>query len=99
MNRPVEAELIYNWNLRGRRGNLAPQVTFYDETLRDGIQGPSISDPSIEAKLRILELEEELGINNIDLGLPGAGPRAVEDVTALVRGTGLDAKIEAATDV
>jgi 2-isopropylmalate synthase len=85
MNRPVEADLIYNWNLRGRRGNLAPQVTFYDETLRDGIQGPSISDPSIEAKLRILELEEALGINNIDLGLPGAGPRAVEDVTALAK--------------
>ena len=69
MSRLGEADLIYNWNLRGRRGNLAPQVTFLDETLRDGIQGPSISDPSIEAKLRILELEEELGIDSIDLGL------------------------------
>jgi 2-isopropylmalate synthase len=85
MKRPVEADLIYNWNLRGRRGQLAPQVRFYDETLRDGIQGPSISDPSIEAKLRILELEEELGIDSIDLGLPGAGARAVADVTALAQ--------------
>ena len=85
MKGPVEADLIYNWNLRGRRGQLAPKVSFYDETLRDGIQGPSISDPSIEDKLRILELEEELGINNIDLGLPGAGARAVADVTALAQ--------------
>ncbi|MEE2789804.1 MAG: LeuA family protein [Myxococcota bacterium] len=80
-----EANLIYNWNLKGRRGRLAPSVLFYDETLRDGIQGPSISDPNIEDKIRILELEEELGIDCTDLGLPGAGPRAVEDVTALAR--------------
>ena len=53
--------------------------------MRDGIQGPSISDPSIEDKIRILELEEELGIDCTDLGLPGAGARAVEDVTALAR--------------
>ncbi|MCA9539514.1 MAG: 2-isopropylmalate synthase [Myxococcales bacterium] len=83
--RPVEAELIYNWNLKGRRGAVAPEVQFYDETLRDGIQGPSISDPPIGVKLRILEQEEALGIHAIDLGLPGAGPRAVEDVTALAR--------------
>ena len=83
MNTPDEASLIYNWNLRGRRGRLAPSVEFFDETLRDGIQGPSISDPCIEDKIRILELAEELGIHSADIGLPGAGPRAVEDVTAL----------------
>jgi 2-isopropylmalate synthase len=85
MRRPSEANLIYNWNLKGRRSSLAPDVTFFDETLRDGIQGPSISDPSIEAKLKILELEEALGIDSLDLGLPGAGPRAVADVTALAQ--------------
>ncbi len=79
----TEANLIYNWNLKGRRAALAPDITFYDETLRDGIQGPSISDPPIEAKLRILELEEKLGIHCMNLGLPGAGPRAVADVSAL----------------
>ncbi len=83
MKRSEENRLIYNWNLKGRRGKLAPSVSFYDETLRDGIQGPSISDPPIDAKLRILELEEQLGIDYIDLGLPGAGPRAVDDVTQL----------------
>jgi len=85
MKRPSEANLIYNWNLKGRRASLAPGIRFYDETLRDGIQGPSISDPSIESKLKILELEESLGIDCINLGLPGAGPRAVADVEALAR--------------
>ncbi len=84
MNRSEENRLIYNWNLKGRRGKLASGVTFFDETLRDGIQGPSISDPPIEAKLRILELEEQLGIDYADIGLPGAGPRAVDDVTQIV---------------
>ncbi|MCB9539415.1 MAG: 2-isopropylmalate synthase [Myxococcales bacterium] len=79
-------QLVYDWNTVRRRAPVAREgLKFYDETLRDGIQGPSIQDPSIEAKLRILELEESLGIDCIDLGLPGAGPRAVEDVTRLAR--------------
>ena len=80
-----EANLIYNWNLKGRRAALAPEIMFFDETLRDGIQGPSISDPEIEQKLRIVELEEMLGIHSLDVGLPGAGPRAVSDVSAVVK--------------
>jgi 2-isopropylmalate synthase len=51
--------------------------------LRDGIQGPSVRDPDIEHKLRFLHLADELGVGSIDLGLPGAGPRAVADVTRL----------------
>ena len=87
MKGTIENQLIYNWNLKGRRAALAPDLQFFDETLRDGIQGPSISDPDIESKLRILELAEALGIDAIDLGLPGAGQRAVEDVQALVQHT------------
>ena len=56
-----------------------------DETLRDGLQSPSVRDPSIEQKIEILQLMEALGINTLDLGLPGAGARAVEHVTALAR--------------
>ncbi|MGC6418725.1 MAG: LeuA family protein [Bradymonadia bacterium] len=85
MGQPAEANLIYNWNLKGRRASLAPDLKFYDETLRDGIQGPSISDPDLASKIRILELEESMGIDYISLGLPGAGPRAVADVEALAR--------------
>jgi isopropylmalate/homocitrate/citramalate synthase len=56
-----------------------------DETLRDGLQSPSVRDPSIAEKIEILHLMEALGIDALDLGLPGAGPRAVEAVTALAR--------------
>ena len=56
-----------------------------DESLRDGLQSPSVRDPSIPEKIEILHLMEALGINSLDLGLPGAGQRAVEAVTALAR--------------
>ena len=49
-----------------------------DESLRDGLQSPSVRDPSIAEKIEILHLMEALGIDSLDLGLPGAGPRAVE---------------------
>jgi len=60
-------------------------VLLNDESLRDGLQSPSVRDPSIEEKLKILHLMEALGINSLDLGLPGAGQRAVEHVEALAR--------------
>jgi 2-isopropylmalate synthase len=86
MNARSEDELIFDWNIKKRRWRLAEHpIEFHDETLRDGIQGPSIVDPPIEAKLRILELADALGIHSSDLGLPGAGQRAVDDVTALCR--------------
>jgi 2-isopropylmalate synthase len=58
-------------------------VLLNDESLRDGLQSPSVRDPSIPEKIEILHLMESLGINSLNLGLPGAGPRAVEHVTAL----------------
>ena len=80
------ADLIYDWN-RLYPQSLRPTgpVLLVDETLRDGLQSPSVRDPSIEQKIEILHLMESLGINYLDLGLPGAGPRAVEHVTALAR--------------
>jgi 2-isopropylmalate synthase len=80
------SELIYDWNdLYPQSLRLSGPVLLTDETLRDGLQSPSVRDPSIEQKLEILHLMESLGINSLDLGLPGAGPRAVEHVTALAR--------------
>ena len=61
----------------------AGPVLLNDESLRDGLQSPSVRDPSIQEKIEILHLMEDLGINSLDLGLPGAGPRAVEHVEAL----------------
>ena len=80
------SELIYDWN-RALPLTLIPHSTVLlnDETLRDGLQSPSVRDPSIAEKIEILHLMEALGINSLDLGLPGAGPRAVEHVEALAR--------------
>ena len=80
------AELIYDWN-RALPIELLPTraVSLNDETLRDGLQSPSVRDPSIPEKVEILHLMEALGIDSLDLGLPGAGARAVEHVEALAR--------------
>ncbi len=80
------SELIYDWN-RIHPGSLRPQgqVSLNDETLRDGLQSPSVRDPLIGEKIEILHLMETLGINSLDLGLPGAGPRTVEHVEVLAR--------------
>ena len=80
------SELIYDWNKNFPPGlKPAGPVLLNDESLRDGLQSPSVRDPSIPEKIEILHLMEALGINSLDLGLPGAGTRAVEAVTALAR--------------
>jgi 2-isopropylmalate synthase len=82
-----EQDLIYDWNsARGTFDYAAiPRVELDDETLRDGLQGPSVKDPPIAAKIEILHLMSKLGIDTADIGLPGAGPRAESDVRALAQ--------------
>ena len=67
--------------------SIAPgtRVLLNDETLRDGLQNPSIQDPTIEEKIEILHLMESLQIDSVNIGLPGAGPRAVQHTEALAR--------------
>lgn len=78
--------LIFDWNEVNRRGRILPKnATFFDETLRDGLQNPSVVDPGIESKLRILHLMEDLGIHVADVGLPGSSSRAFEDVLRLCK--------------
>ncbi len=77
--------LIHDWNQASPDLLLKGKVLLNDETLRDGLQSPSVRDPSIAQKIEILHLMESLGINALDLGLPGAGPRAIEHVEALAR--------------
>jgi 2-isopropylmalate synthase len=70
-------ELIYDWNtVSGREIPEGRRVMLDDETLRDGLQNPSVHDPSIKEKIEILHLMEALGIDSVNIGLPGAGPRA-----------------------
>jgi isopropylmalate/homocitrate/citramalate synthase len=79
-------DLIYDWNKQHPPGLKPPgPVLINDETLRDGLQSPSVRDPSIAEKIEILHLMEALGIHSLALGLPGAGARAIEAVTALAR--------------
>ncbi len=79
-------ELIYDWNrLPGSFDFSRVTVELDDETLRDGLQNPSVTDPPIDKKVELLHLMVELGIHSADIGLPGAGPRAYEAVLALAR--------------
>jgi 2-isopropylmalate synthase len=71
----------------------APRVMLTDESLRDGLQSPSVKDPTIGEKIEVLHLMEALGIDFADIGLPGAGPRAVADVERLAREI-VDAKLK-----
>ena len=89
-------EIIYDWNVNGNAVSLPMRkVELFDETLRDGIQCLSATDPTIDEKLNILRLLDKMGIDSADIGLPGAGPRAVEDVTIMIetiRDEGLNIK-------
>jgi 2-isopropylmalate synthase len=84
-NSPEDSELIYDWNSVEKVAPLSPKrrIQFLDETLRDGIQSPSVVDPAIDDKLRLVDIANDLGIDTMDIGLPGAGKRAVEDVTII----------------
>src|ERR1041384_7900682 len=78
--------LIFDWNAHGEQPARPPKkIEFDDETLRDGLQSPSVTDPSIEDKLRILHYMNAIGIDNADIGLPGAGPHVQKTVERLAR--------------
>ena len=78
--------LIHDWNSGGEQPpRPARKIEFDDETLRDGLQSPSVTDPSIEDKLRILHYMHAIGIDNADIGLPGAGPHVQKTVERLAR--------------
>ena len=78
--------LIFDWASAGPRTISWPaHVMLDDETLRDGLQSPSVTDPPAAAKVEILHLMENLGIETVDVGLPGAGARQREAVLALCR--------------
>ncbi|HEY7825953.1 MAG TPA: LeuA family protein [Candidatus Acidoferrales bacterium] len=82
----MKHELIHDWNtFSGAEIPPGRGVMLNDETLRDGLQNPSVRDPSIAEKIEILHCMESLGIDTVNIGLPGAGPRAYADTEALAR--------------
>jgi 2-isopropylmalate synthase len=79
-------ELIFDWNEVERKGHVVPlEFALVDETLREGLQNPSVEDPKIDEKIRILHLMEGLGLEVATVGLPGSGRRAFDDVERLCR--------------
>ena len=88
-----EKDLIYDWNQHESSFDWSQaRVDLNDETLRDGLQSPSAKDPPLDTKKQLLHLMADLGIAAVDIGLPGAGPRVVEQVRALateIRDAGL----------
>lgn len=79
------ADLIHDWNLEGGAFRPARPLQFDDETLRDGLQSPAVSDPPLETKIELLEHMDRLGIHTANLGLPGAGGRPREDILKLAQ--------------
>ncbi len=79
-------ELVYDWNMIDPAIN-APgrRISFDDETLRDGLQSPSVCEPPVEQKIELLHLMDALGIDTADIGLPGAGGTHAEGVERLAR--------------
>src|SRR5438105_1885248 len=81
----AEEYLFCDWNVAEERGaGRLFEAVALDETLRDGIQSPSATDPRIEDKIEILHLLDELGVAQLDVGLPGAGPHQRAAVQRLV---------------
>lgn len=77
------AELIHDWN-PSRPGAAPRRPMLDDETLRDGLQSPSVRDPDVAAKRDLLHRLAALGIDAVDLGMPGAGSQSVAAVKALL---------------
>ena len=80
------SSLVFDWNEVNRKGRILPKnASFFDETLRDGLQNPSVVDPGVDEKIKILHLMEDLGIHVADVGLPGSSKRAFEDVLEICK--------------
>lgn len=84
-SRPADADIIYDWNEVQAHPKPRHVFDLNDETLRDGVQSPSVVDPIIDDKFALLDLMHDVGIRSANIGLPGAGKRALEDVVALAR--------------
>src|SRR6476619_1108364 len=89
--------LIYDWNTADEKPERKKKIEFDDETLRDGLQSPSVTDPQLEEKVRILHFMNDVGVDTADIGLPGAGPHVQRSVERLAREI-VDAKLSIAAN-
>jgi len=81
------ADLIYDWNSAGGGGWKKPphRIEFDDESLRDGLQSPSVVTPTVDERVRIIHLMDAMGIDSVDIGLTGAGGVVKQDTLELAK--------------
>jgi 2-isopropylmalate synthase len=90
-------ELTFDWNTQLK--TKMPVVEIFDETLRDGLQSPSITEPTLEQKFELISMMNDLGIASADVGLPASSPKAFQDVFEIakfVRDQGLKIELSCA---
>jgi 2-isopropylmalate synthase len=82
----MDAQITFDWNA-GKRGieAIPAGIGLQDETLRDGLQNPSVVDPPIEHKLELIHLMDQLGIQTVNVGLPASSRRNFEHALAACR--------------
>ena len=80
-------DLIYDWNGAADGGWKKPphRIEFDDESLRDGLQSPSVVTPTVDERVKIIHLMDAMGIDSVDIGLPGAGGVVKQDTLELAR--------------
>jgi 2-isopropylmalate synthase len=79
-------DLVFDWNDAGTdRPSVHPQLSLLDETLRDGLQSPSATDPDVADKLDLVHRMDALEIDAFAAGIPASGARAFADVLRIVQ--------------
>ncbi len=80
-----ERVLLYDWNTAGEALQAPRAVELNDETLRDGLQSPSVLHPPVAKKLELVHAMAALGIDAVNIGYAGAGAQTLADVVTLAR--------------
>jgi len=74
------SDLVYEWNAHKKSVERPPhRVELVDETLRDGLQSPSAFSPPFEDRMQLVRYMADLGIDLVNIGLPGAGEQHFRD--------------------
>ncbi len=78
-------DLLYRWNEQAAPSSARKAPRLLDETLRDGLQSPSAIDPPVASKKALINLMARLGVDAVDIGLPGASDRARRECQAIAK--------------
>lgn len=96
MKRPLDAETIKRWNLKGYDGTRAPAITIPPsyavlvtaKTRREVVKGPQV---------RILDFDEELGVLSLSTGTPKTDAALLPTCFLLVDGNKVSDRLEVRT--